>query len=83
MLLFLLQALPHLLGVQSPLFAPEFVPLPIEIDERGCKFEAIDRGQFTPDIFLDVQTDDKQPVHKFVFELVHDGLYLGAANSIG
>jgi hypothetical protein len=61
---------------------PEFIPLSIEINEGGRKFETIDRRQFAPYFFLDIKTDEKDPVTKFVFELVHDGLQLGAGNSV-
>ena len=70
------------LRIETPHFTPEFITIPIEVNERGCKFKAVDRGQFSPDLLLYVQTDNKELVDEFIFELVHDGLDLSAGNSI-
>jgi hypothetical protein len=79
----LLYTLSHPLRIESAYVAPEFVTVPIEIDKGRGKFKPINWGQFAPNVFLDIETDKKDLVSKFIFELVHDGLYFGAANSVG
>jgi hypothetical protein len=77
-----LYTLSNPLRIESPHFAPDFDPISIEIDKGRSEFKTIDRGQLTPDIFLDIEAYEKELVAKFIFELVHDGLYFGAANSV-
>lgn len=77
-----LYTLSNPLGIESPHFAPDLDSISIEIDKGRSEFKTIDRGQLTPDIFLDIEADEKELVAKFIFELVHDGLYLGTANSV-
>ena len=79
----LFNRIPYPLHIQAPHFTPEFDTVLIKINEGRGEFKVINRGQFTADFFLNVETDKKDLVSKFVFELVHDGLYLGAAYSIG
>ena len=79
----LLDRIPHPLRIETPHFTPEFDPIPVEVDKGGRKFEAIEGRQFAPDFFLNIKADEKDLVTKFIFELVHDGLYLGAGNSVG
>jgi hypothetical protein len=63
--------------------APEFVALGIEEYECRCEFKAVYWREFHACGFLNVQADDVQLTFGFFFELVNDGLYRGAANSIG
>ena len=44
--------------IQSPHFAPEFLPIGIKEDECGGKTETVYRSQFLPHIFLNIQADN-------------------------
>jgi hypothetical protein len=79
----LFKRIPHPLRIKATDFTPEFNTVPIKIDEGRGKFKIIDRSQLTPDFLLNVEADEKDLIPKFVFELVHDGLYSCACNSVG
>jgi len=78
-----LYTLSYLLRIEASYFTPDFFPVLVKVNEGGGELKTIDKGQFATDFFLDVETDEKNFVSKFVFELVHDGLNACAANSVG
>lgn len=78
----LIYRVPNPLRIQAPYFPPEFNARFVKINEGRGESKAIYWCQFTSDFFLNVETDEKDLISKFVFELVHDGLYSCTCNSV-
>jgi hypothetical protein len=79
----LFQRLPHEAGIQASDLTPQLISIRIKEYEGRGELETVGRCQFTTDIVLNVEADDKQFPAGFFFQLVNDGLYPGAGNSIG
>lgn len=54
----------------------------VKKDKCRRKHKIVHGSQFAPDLILNVEADNQNLISQFVFELVDDGLYLGAGNSI-
>ena len=69
--------------------APDFVALRVKEYKGGGEFKTIQRCKFLADTLLNIEADDvyrranADGVGQFLFELVNDGLNLGAGNSEG
>lgn len=72
----------HFLRVEIADGAPDFVALRVEENEGGSGFKTIHGRKFAANGFLDVEANEEELISKFLFELVNDGLYGCAGNSV-
>ena len=79
----------HHLRIEYANRAPHFIALCVEENKSWGEFKIINSCKFPANRFLNIYADDMNgsadgnSTLKFFFKLVHDGLNLGAGNSVG